>query len=52
MLEPPDPTRERAGTSPNASEYPTKAHTTATTPTEAKLIIIVFSTFFERTSPP
>ena len=37
---------------PNASEYPMTAHVTPSTPSETKLIIIVLSAFFERTSPP
>ena len=36
----------------NASEYPMTAHDTPTNPSEMKLIIIVFSAFFDRTSPP
>jgi hypothetical protein len=36
----------------NASEYPITAQTTPTTPSDTKLIIIVFSAFFERTRPP
>jgi hypothetical protein len=37
---------------PKASEYPINAHTTPTTPSAMKLIIIVFSAFFVRTRPP
>jgi len=36
----------------NAIEYPMRAHNTPTNPSEMKLIIIVLSAFFERTSPP
>jgi len=35
-----------------ASEYPRSAQATPTNPSEMKLIIIVLSAFFERTSPP
>ena len=37
---------------PKASEYPMTAHVTPSTPSDTKLIIIVLSAFFERTSPP
>ncbi len=36
----------------NANVYPSNAHTTATNPSEMKLIIIVFNAFLERTRPP
>ena len=36
----------------NASEYPSIAHATPAKPNEMKLIIIVFSAFLDRTSPP
>jgi len=36
----------------NASEYATSAHTRPTPPSATKLIIIVLSAFFDRTSPP
>ena len=35
----------------NASEYPMSAQVTVTTPSAPKLIMKVFSVFFERTSP-
>ena len=37
---------------PNASEYPTIAHSTPTNPREMKLIIMVLRAFFDRTRPP
>ena len=36
----------------NASEYATSAQMTPVKPSAMKLIIIVFSAFFERTRPP
>ena len=35
-----------------AKEYPASAHSTATGPSDTKLIIIVLSAFFARTIPP